>query len=219
MSQNQPDGYLALPANGYGRPVLVLHPWWGLNDTIKNVCTRLAEAGFVAFAPDLFRGEVTDTIPGAEALAEVAFGRSDEVSAEVAQAAAFVLERAGQAERGVAVIGFSFGAWFALELSTTHPELVHSVVVFYGARPVDDYDRSQARYLGHFAETDEYESQEDIDETENALRDAGRPVKFYHYPGTGHWFFEPDRTDAYHADSARLAWERTLDFLAGSADS
>jgi len=218
MSQNQPDGYLALPASGSGSPVLVLHAWWGLNDTIRTLCARLAEVGFVAFAPDLFQGKVADTIPGAEALVEEAFGRSDDISAAVARAAAFVTERADRAD-GLAVMGFSFGAWFALELSVTDPDRVRSVVVFYGARPTDDYDRSQAHYLGHFAEMDAYEAQEDIDDMEESLRRAGRPVTFHRYPDTSHWFFESDRTDAYNATAASLAWERTLAFLARPANS
>ena len=49
-----------------------------------------------------------------------------------------------------------------------------------------------------------------------AIRGAGRPVTFHHYPGTGHWFFESDRADAYHEEAAELAWERTLAFLKGS---
>lgn len=211
-SPNQPDGYLATPPGGSGRPVLVLHAWWGLNDTIKDLCTRLADAGFVAFAPDLFRGKVADTIPGAETLAEDAFDRADTIHADVANAARYVIQRAGQPDGSLAVVAFSFGAWFALELSATHPELVRSVVVFYGARP-GDYSASQASYLGHFAERDDYESQEDIDETEESIRRAGRPVTFHQYPGTGHWFFEPDRTDAYNEAAANLAWERTLEFL------
>jgi dienelactone hydrolase len=49
----QPDGYLAVPPAGKGPGVLVLQAWWGLNDSIKEFCRRLADAGFVAFAPDL----------------------------------------------------------------------------------------------------------------------------------------------------------------------
>ncbi len=70
MSITQPDGYLALPPSGQGSPVLVLHAWWGLNDTIKAFCNRLAAAGFVVFAPDLYHGQVTDTIEGAETLSD-----------------------------------------------------------------------------------------------------------------------------------------------------
>ena len=68
MSYTQPDGYLAIPPTGNGSAVLVLHAWWGLNDTIRAFCTRLAASGFVAFAPDLYHGKVADTIAGAETL-------------------------------------------------------------------------------------------------------------------------------------------------------
>jgi carboxymethylenebutenolidase len=42
-------------------------------------------------------------------------------------------------------------------------------------------------------------------------------VTFYRYPDTGHWFFEPDRAQAYNQAAASLAWERTLAFLKRSA--
>ena len=45
------------------------------------------------------------------------------------------------------------------------------------------------------------------------LKDAGRSTSFFTYPGTGHWFFEQDRPDAYDEQSAQLAWERTTAFL------
>jgi dienelactone hydrolase len=51
MTQTQPPGFLATPPAGTGPGVLVLHAWWGLNDTMKAFCTQLAEAGFVAFRP------------------------------------------------------------------------------------------------------------------------------------------------------------------------
>jgi carboxymethylenebutenolidase len=44
------------------------------------------------------------------------------------------------------------------------------------------------------------------------LRSAGRDVVFHRYLGTGHWFAEPSR-DAYRADAAELAFERTVAFL------
>ena len=83
MSPSQPDGFLALPPAGTGSGVLVLHAWWGLNDTTKAVCTRLAGAGFVAFAPDLYHGKVAATIPEAEVLSK-ALDAKDLVSFKIA---------------------------------------------------------------------------------------------------------------------------------------
>jgi carboxymethylenebutenolidase len=209
----QPDGYLALPPTGKGSPVLVLHAWWGLNDTMKAFCTRLAEAGFIAFAPDLFHGRVADTIDGAKAL--VRGHDSDQTSADIADTTRFLNERAGQADHGLAVIGLSFGANYALDLSVADPEHIRSVVIFYGTGAAD-FSRSKAAYLGHFAEMDEFEPLSGVDDLEAELRRAGRPVTFHRYPGTGHWFFEPDRPQ-FNQAAASLAWDRTLAFLRPSS--
>ena len=68
MALRQPEGFLAVPRDGKGPGILVLHAWWGLNNTIKDFCTRLADSGFLAFAPDLYHGKIADTIAGAEML-------------------------------------------------------------------------------------------------------------------------------------------------------
>ncbi|MCK6538864.1 MAG: dienelactone hydrolase family protein [Anaerolineales bacterium] len=216
MTHPQPQGFLAVPPSGKGPGVLVLHAWWGLNDTIKNFCGKLAESGFVAFAPDLYHGRVADTIPAAEALGSALDANHLQAKTEIAEAVRFLSEHAEQTNRGLAVIGFSLGAYYALDLAAADPERIHSVVLFYGTGPAD-YAKSRAAYLGHFAENDPYEPQSNVDELEESLKRAGRPVTFHRYPGAGHWFFEPDRADAYNHAAAVLAWERTLAFLRGSS--
>lgn len=220
MTQSQPQGFLAVPATGTGPGVLVLHAWWGLNETIKAFCTRLAEAGFIAFAPDLYHGQVAETIADAEILGQALDANHHQAKAEIAAATIFLHERVGQTESrgrpGLAVIGFSLGAYYALNLAAADPEHIRSVVIFYGTGD-DDFSNARADYLGHFAEADEYEPQANVDNLQESLRRAGRPVTFYRYPNTGHWFFEPDRTDAYNQAAADLAWERTLAFLKHSS--
>ena len=212
MTYSQPQGFLAAPPTGQGSGVLVLHAWWGLNDTIKAFCTRLAESGFVAFAPDLYHGKVADTIPDAEALGKALDSNHLQAKAEIVEAVRYLNERAGQADRGLAVIGFSLGAYYALDLSNADPEHIRSVVIFYGTG-ADEFSGSKADYLGHFAENDEFEPKSNVDSLEESLRHAGRPVTFHRYSGTGHWFFEPDRSQAYNQTAASLAWDRTLAFL------
>ena len=157
----------------------------------------------------------------AETLSSALFGNIDQARADLAEATRFLNERAdqsdrGPAERGLAVIGFSLGAFYALDLSVADPEHIRSVVLFYGTRP-GDYSNSRAAYLGHFAEKDEFEPQAEVDNLEAALQSAGRPVSFYRYMGTGHWFFEADRLQAYNQAAASLAWERSLAFLRRSS--
>jgi carboxymethylenebutenolidase len=209
MTLPQPQGFLARPPAGTGRGVLVLHAWWGLNDTIKDFCTRLTNEGFIAFAPDLYHGKIAKTIPEAETLRDALDANYLQAKTEIAQAALFLNE---QTQHGLAVIGFSLGAYYALDLAATDPVHIRSVVIFYGTGG-NDHQNSKAAYLGHFAEQDEYEPLANVDNLEASLKRAGRPVTFYRYPHTGHWFFEPDRVQVYNETAANLAWERTLDFL------
>jgi carboxymethylenebutenolidase len=216
MINSQPEGFLAVPPTGKGPGVLVLHAWWGLNDTMKAFCTQLAESGFVTFAPDLYHGKVAADIPAAEALGSELDSNYLQAKAEIADAARFLNERARQTNGGLAVIGFSLGVYYALDLAAADPEHIRSVVLYYGTGD-GDYSSSKAAYLGHFAENDEFEPQSSVDQLEENLRQAGRPVTFHRYSGTGHWFCEPDRTDAYDQAAADLAWERTLAFLKDSS--
>jgi carboxymethylenebutenolidase len=211
MNESHPEGFLAVPESGEGPGVLVLHAWWGLNETMKSFCTRLADSGYIAFAPDLYHGRVADTIPGAEALGSALDENHLQAKAEIAEATTFLGEHVGRTGSGLAVIGFSLGAYYALDLSVSAPELIRAVVLYYGTGP-GDFSSSKAAYLGHFAENDEFEPRSNVDELKETLRNAGRPVTFYQYSGTGHWFCESDRP-AYNQAEANLAWERTLAFL------
>src|SRR5512145_2842953 len=152
MTLSQPDGFLAMAPAGKGRGVLVLHPWWGLNDTMKTVCSQLASAGFTAFAPDLYHGKLATTIQEAESLSSALFNGKG-ARTDVANAVSFLSERAERGDQDLAVVGFSLGAFYALDVSAADPDHIRHAVLFYGTRPAD-YITSRAEYLGHFAEKD-----------------------------------------------------------------
>jgi carboxymethylenebutenolidase len=210
MTDFQKQGCLELPFTGKGPGVLVLHAWWGLNPFFRDLCQRLAVEGFVAFAPDLYHGQVAQTSDEATQLRsklkqKIAFE-------EILAAAEYLSSLETVTNKSLGVIGFSLGARFALELSVAKPELVRAVVTYYGSCGLD-YSPARAAYLGHFAEKDEWVAASGAKKLEKSLRAAGRPVTFHTYPGTGHWFFEQDRSEAYNAPAAQLAWERTVEFL------
>ena len=204
------EAHLAIPASGKGPGVLVLLPWWGLNEDIKNVADRLAEAGFVALAPDLYNGCIATTIPQAEEYIEAV---DEDAARNIVQAAADTL-LAHEACQGnqLATLGFSMGGMYAVWLAYAQPERVSAVVLFYGIGWAN-HANTQASYLGHFAENDQYEEDEYIQLFKDKLEENGRPHTFHTYPGTEHWFFEPSRPDAYNEAASKLAWERTLAFL------
>jgi carboxymethylenebutenolidase len=204
--------YLAVPERGAGAGVLVLHAWWGLTSVFTDVCDRLAAAGYVALAPSLFPGGATAaTIAEAEALVD-AHDRAPAEAEAVVQAAAEQLRGlAAVTGAQIGVIGYSMGAYWALHLSQVRPDDVGTVAVFYGTDD-GDYSTARAAYLGHFAERDDFEPLEAVRALEEKIRAAGREVTFHVYPGTGHWFVEPNRPE-YDAEAADLVWERTLAFL------
>jgi len=188
--------------------VVVLHPWWGLNDDVVAFADRLGVAGFAVVAPDLFGGQVATTIEDAERLA----GAADEaaVDAIVLTTVDGLADRLGPTSK-VAALGFSFGAHWAMWSPAERDRVVASVV-YYGTTGGSFLARSSAPVLGHFAADDPFETEEGVAAFEEELRSAGRDVVIHRYPGTGHWFAEPSR-DAYRPEAADLAFERTVDFL------
>ena len=205
-------GYLATPEADTGPGVIVLHAWWGLTEPFRQVCDRLAEAGFVALAPDLYRGKTTASVEEAEALAKAL--DQEQASNDIRGAAQYLRQLGQTKDHGkLALVGFSLGGAYALDMSIELAEQVAAVVTFYTTYTGLDFGRAQAAYLCHFAENDPFEPAEAAAEMEQELKAAGRPTTCYTYPGTTHWFFESNRADAYDAAAAALAWERTLAFL------
>jgi len=201
-------------AAGGARPgtpgVVVLHAWWGLNDDIVAYADRLAAAGFAVVAPDMFGGQVASTIEEAERLSGAADAAAAAIDVVVLAAVDHLVDRLGPSAR-VAALGFSFGAHWAMWSPAERDRLVASVV-YYGSTGGSILKRAMVPVLGHFAETDPYETDEGIAAFEATLRSAGRDVVIHRYPGTGHWFAEPSR-DAYRAAAAELAFDRTVAFL------
>ena len=210
------NGYLAIPEQGSGPGVVVLHAWWGLTEPFRHACDRLAEAGFVALAPDLYHGKTTASVEEADALGSALDQDVKRWRGDIAGAVQFLRQhhatRLVSGSSKFALIGFSLGGAYALDMSVTLAEDIAAVVTFYDSYPGLNYKSAQSAYLLHFAEDDPFKPPESVVEMEQELRAADRPVNVYTYPGTTHWFMEENRPE-YDAKAARLAWERTIEFL------
>lgn len=204
-------GYISIPVSGKGPGVIVLHAWWGLNTFFMKFCDQLCQEGFVVLAPDLYHGEIATTIEEAKVLRSKVDRKV--ANAEMIGAVNYLQSHEAVVNPKISVIGFSLGANYANWLALHKPKDIQSVILFYG-KGGGNFEKTEATYLGHFAERDRYGAgPEKVAVFKERLLKAGREVTFYTYPDTKHWFFEEDRPAAYNAEAAKLAWERTTDFL------
>ncbi len=201
-------GQVALGSAG----VVVFHAWWGLNDDVIAFADRLAAAGFVVVAPDCSAARWRRRSRKRSGCRARPTRRR---STTVALAAIDLLAEDLGPNAKLAALGFSFGAHWAIWSPAQRDRVVASVV-YYGTTG-DTLTDSQAPVLGHFAETDPYESDEWVAEFAATMRTAGRDVEIHRYPGTGHWFAEPSKP-AYRPAAADLAFERTVAFLRAQLD-
>lgn len=205
------QGWLSLPPSGQGPGLLVLQEWWGLVDHIKDVTDRFAAAGFVALAPDLYHGESTKSPDEAgRKLMALDIARAGQ---DLRGAADHLLSLPAVSPKKVAALGFCMGGQLALYAATEHDQ-ISACVDFYGIHPnvQPDFARLRGPVLAHFGNDDAFVTVDSARELVGKIEAAGKPVEAHFY-AAGHAFFNDARPEAYAAEPARLAWERTLAFL------
>jgi carboxymethylenebutenolidase len=206
------DAFVAWPAGRAAAPaVIVVHEWWGLNGQIRSVARRLAQEGYVAIVPDLYHGQVA----GDPEYAHELMRGLDEDKAVGDLEAALAWARASSRidRRHIGTVGFCMGGRLAELMALRVPDL-GAAVMFYG-RPETDAARIATLGVplqGHFGGEDRGIGADQVDALRSALSKAGRPGDIYVYPGAGHAFMHDGRP-SYHADAAKQAWARTLQFL------
>ena len=204
-------GYLARPAGAGKLPaMLVVHENRGLNPYIEDVVRRLAVANFLAFAPDALTsvgGYPGDDDKGRELQAGLDRGK---ILEDMAAGAAFVRDHAGSTGK-LGVVGFCFGGYVSNALAVRMPDLT-AAVPFYGTQVPDaDVPKIKASLLLHYASNDERVNA-GWPAYEKALKANDKSYTAHFYEGTNHGFHN-DTTPRYDAAAAKLAWQRTLDFL------
>ena len=207
-------GYLATPVSGRGPAVVVVQEWWGLDDHMADVVDRLASEGFVALAPDLFGGRVAhDSDEAGRLMQELPV---DQAARDLGGAVDFLLGHDAVTSSSVGAVGFCMGGGFVLLLAAQQGQRVSAAVPFYGVGPAvpDTYTGLRAAVQGHYGERDDFYPVEQARAQEEQIhREAGVPVEFFYYPA-GHAFHnDKDKLGTYDAESAELAWSRTVDFL------
>ena len=219
ISYSRPDGqtvqgYLSEAVNPIGS-LVVIQEWWGLNDQIRGVADRCAQAGFTALVPDLYRGK--STVQAEEAhhlMTGLNFG--DAASQDVRGAAQYLAARGGK----VGVTGFCMGGALTVLALTMAPETAAGVI-WYGSPPLEYVDASKikAPVMGHFGTQDTVFPIDGVNALEEKLRAADVSVEFHRYLAHHGFANEtaqgPGRIDItqYDAAWAQMAWDRTFRFF------
>ncbi len=206
-------GYRVRPSAGEKlAAVVVVHENRGLNAHIEDVARRLAIAGFLALAPD-FLSPVGGT-PTDEDQARDLIGKLDP-AATVANAVAAVAHLRSDADGNgkVGAVGFCWGGGLVNRLAANDPTL-DAAVVYYGPTPDPaDVPKIKAPLLLHYAGLDK-RIDEGVPAFRAALDQAGVSYQLYMYEGANHAFNNDTSAERYNAEAAKLAWDRTLAFLA-----
>lgn len=211
------SGYLAESATGSGPGVIVVQEWWGLDSGIIQICDELAAAGFTAFAPDLYRGELaghTEMDRAGELMAALPMDRA---AADMSGAVDHLASLESTSGDGVAVIGFCMGGMLTFVLAALRPDLVKVAVPFYGFPSGDDqpdYSRISAVVRGHMAEHDDFFPPSGAVDLEARLRAGGVDAELTVHEGTGHAFMAPhDALGTQRADLAAEIWPQVHDLI------
>jgi carboxymethylenebutenolidase len=203
---------------GFYPGVVIVHEWWGLNSQIKGVADRAAEAGYVAIAPDLYRGKLGTDAGLAHDLMR---GLNENYAIDVIKSTivwlrsydAKAVRRGPGREMPVATIGFSMGGRLSLATALARAD-VQAAVMYYGSVETDPGALGPLRVplLGIFGNEDRDIPLDRIRAFEAALKEAGKDATIIVYPGVGHAFFNEERP-GYDKEASHDAWERTKMFL------
>ena len=199
---------LAEPAAAKAPTIMLVHEWWGLNDQIKSVAREFANEGYLALAIDLYGGKVASASDDARNYMKQVNHKvaTDTVASWVAW-----LRKHERSNGKVATIGWCFGGGWSLNASLATP--VDATVVYYGnvAKKSDQLRSLRGPVLGHFATEDKWINQNMIDGFEAAMKSAGKEFESHWYEAN-HAFANPTQA-RYDSADAKLAWQRTLEFL------
>jgi carboxymethylenebutenolidase len=212
---NKLYGYLARPEGEGPYPaVLLIHEWWGLNSGITLMADTLAREGYVVFAPDAYRGQVTAMIP--RALYLRLSTPTQQVHQDLDTALAYLQALPGVDPDRVASMGFCFGGGHSLQLGLRQSENLALTLMYYGAVVTDPallQPLTEASpVLGIFAEEDNTIFPEEVLEFEAALTSLGIENQITIYPDVGHAFVSHETFN--QPGPSRDAWQEALDFLA-----
>ena len=220
-------GYLAYDdAIKEKRPgVLVVHEWWGANDYARTRAKDLAEAGYVAFALDMYgAGQVADHPDKAKAFMNATLEKMPVAEQRFQKAKSILESRSDVDSDKIAAIGYCFGGGIVLHMARQGADL-DGVVSFHGSLGTKDPAEKgevKAKVRVFNGADDPFVTKEQIEAFKKEMEAANVDYKFVNYEGAVHSFTNPgadekgkqfDMPLAYDEKAAKDSWQSMLDFF------
>lgn len=208
------SAYMAKPASEPVGAVVVVQEIFGVNKSIRTVADHYAEQGFLSIAPaTMDRLERNLELGYGEADLKKAFGLYPQLDPNLTLldiAAAF--HHAKQEGKPTGILGFCYGgltSWVSA-VRGENVRMQPDCCVCYYPGGIGKFAKEEPAcpVLIHFGSADDHIGKDQVD----AVRTAHPEVEILIYEGAGHAFANPDRP-SYKADAAKLADQRSLDFL------
>ena len=200
--------YVAMPSAADKKAVIVIQEWWGLNDHIKDIANRWADEGFIAIAPDLYRGKVaTNSDDASRMMHDLQIDDGLDTIKNCVTAAA---EKYGLTHFGIT--GYCMGGTFALR-SACELEGFSAAAPFYGDLPDEDILKKLTTPTIFISGTkDAWINPEKVAALEDATERYELPVQSVKYEAD-HAFFNNTRPEVYNETAARDAWALVVGFF------
>jgi len=213
-ANGQPDvlAYVAKPeGDGPFPAVIMIHEFFGLNESIIGKAEGLSQEGYYVIAPDTFRGSTTSWIP--RAIYQVVSTKQEDVNADLDSVYTWLASQPEVDASRISIVGFCYGGRASL-LYSLHNNKLAATVVFYGSPETDPevLKTLPGPLLGIFGGADVSISQEDIKAFEDGLQVAGIEHEITVYEGQPHAFvtdIESIRAGGVQGE----AWSQMLSFL------
>jgi len=200
--------YVARPDVDTSKSVIVIQEWWGLNDHIKDIARRYADEGFIAVAPDLYRGTIAGNADEAGKLMHAL--QPEDGLDTIRKAIDTASESLGISHFGIT--GYCMGGTFAL-LAACELEGLSAAAAFYGDIPAEDVlQKLKTPTLFISGTKDKWINPEKVATLEDAAERFELPVRSIKYEAD-HAFFNDTRPEVYDETAARDAWAMVIGFF------
>ena len=202
------NAFVAFPEEANGKAVLVVQEWWGLNEHIKDITGRYADEGFIAIAPDLYRGKVaTNPDEASKMMHDLAV---EDGIATIRVTLAGAAEKYSLSHFGIT--GYCMGGTFALR-AACEVEGISAAVPFYGDIPEEEVlSKLRTPTIFISGTRDGWITPEKVAALEDVVERHELPLRSVKYDAD-HAFFNDTRPEVYDQTAARDAWAVAVGFF------